>query len=107
MKQFILLLALAFIFGGCITDSGDNSDDLIGLWKSYGNQYTITFRADGSYNSSLWSTGSYKADGNKLTLKSSNQNPPRVNGFKYYQDGDFLTVVDSNNVYYDFIRERP
>lgn len=112
MKQFILLLTLVLIFGGCITDSGDNSDDLIGLWKSPGNVYSITFRADGSYHSSQWSAGSYKAEGNKLTLRvpATTNRAERVTQYKYYQDGNFLTIVvreNESNMYFDFLRERP
>ena len=105
---FLIILAVALLCGGCITDSNDTSDDLIGLWQG---SFPLTFRADGSYYCNMWGKGSYSASDNTLKLHAVNSDRTYDYSLRYYQDGDFLTVIDTdangNKSYYDFLRTRP
>lgn len=105
MRHLFLILVPVLLFAGCITDSGDNTDPLIGYWLSNSGGYSITFRPDGSYSSPEWGRGSYTASGSSLTLKTANH----ATTVAYYQRGDFLSLArrdGENTIYFDYIRQR-
>ena len=103
MKYILVVLAFVALLGaGCITDSGSDEDSvsLIGRWEQINGDGHITFRADGSYYSPYYGTGTYTTGGQTLTLHAVRRDEGQVtiktDVYEYYQDEDFLTIVTTN-----------
>ena len=116
-KKYLLLITLfvsLFLFVGC----GKEKSELVGTWKGltdgesreYQMETTYTFDDDGTVKYSneygFDSTGTYKIDGNKVTIKLTTWDKEKVYEFSIKDDKLTLTIDDQiSPTYTDMVRQ--
>ncbi len=125
--RFLILLLVALIFTGCITDSGDDNDSatpkvnnsIVGAWQSIGGEgyESYVFRSDGTY--SVYSNktsyqytysdrdGTYSISNNMLTLYYIHGTNSITDTCVFLIENNRLSIkrtYDSYYLTYDYLR---
>jgi len=98
MKRFIISFLFTFaLIGLCYAQSANDAQNIVGTWLI--DDFSLTFNANGTYDSSQWGNGNYFVSNSKLILNNTDDIQMAVSALilTYYlsPDGKVLVLEDS------------